>query len=370
MIAGRDAVATCYEIFLGRDLDSMAVAEERGAWPLAEVIASFIDCEEFEVNVLAPLGRSERLPDWLFHDRPRVRHRMWIADQLPLLASAAEAIVGAEHWDEVLRILVGDPLLMSVGGREPIATKPRDGADAPRYATIRDDAANSGVWRRRLSTFHAKLIDAFEPLGDNCEFGGLQRAAGIEQLSLFRWSGVTLDTLVHLLDADLEGVDDPAHVHLEQAVWRNGAREYMVRHDAMRATSHTFQVPDDRGAEGEAALLALEVRRLGLLRRKFLEDVRVARRIFVYRCIDPVDPAAMLRLHRALARYGPNRLLFVRLADAALAAGEVRSIASGIVEGAMDSFALGIERFSELWPLLLYRAHARFAAGSFFRDVA
>jgi hypothetical protein len=207
----------------------------------------------------------------------------------------------------------------------------------------------------------AEMFDRFEGLGDGCEFAAVQQLAGIDRLGLFKWAGVDLPVLTALLDSDLDGVDDPAQIALRLEPRPSGHFEYMIDHHVMRCCMHagaSLSYLDSGTAK------AREVRRIALMKRKFLEDVRAGRRIYLYASLKPRPIAEVEALFDALQRFGPNRLLFVREADAALAAGEVRLLRPGLAEAAIDALALyetGTTIRTALWPALVRTAHALLA---------
>jgi hypothetical protein len=53
---------------------------------------------------------------------------------------------------------------------------------------------------------HASIIAEFESLGDNCEFGFVQRHHGLEPGGLLRWASSTLDGLVLALERRFAGL--------------------------------------------------------------------------------------------------------------------------------------------------------------------
>ncbi|MBE7210115.1 MAG: hypothetical protein INR65_03780 [Gluconacetobacter diazotrophicus] len=205
----------------------------------------------------------------------------------------------------------------------------------------------------------ATLLDRFESIGDSCEFATLQQIAGVNTPALFKWSAVPLPRLMELFDSDLDGVDDPAHFRLRAEARSNGPDEYMLDHAALRSPTHTFAIVD---GTDEAELFAREVRRHALLRRKFLADAAIGRRIFVYRSLAPRDLGEVARVHRALRRLGPNRLLFVRPPGDGLSAGEVVVLDDGFAWGALDDLAVyeaATAIRSAMWPQLLRTALER-----------
>lgn len=351
MRVDRDFVASCYELFLGREVEDGSVVAERSRWTAGEVVASIAGSDECRHAVRAPVARGAALPAHLFPGTPSVRQRYWAADRLPLLDATISAIARAPDWSALLGALFSDPLLIG------IADGHADALHAAPHAHLRPAPR---VWRigewepfaAMLRAYLAPTLAGFESLGDNCELGSLQALAGIDRAGLFRWSAVMMPVMAALLDDDLKGIDDPRHLSVRRVVRACGTAELMLDHALLQAESHTFAA----GEIDESELIRQEARRLALLRRKFLEDVRAADRIFVYRRAFEVGEGDVMRLYRSLRRHGPNRLLFVRLADETLGAGEVRLLAPGLAEGALDVLALGMERHSELWAPLLLRA--------------
>src|SRR5216683_6255225 len=64
---------------------------------------------------------------------------------------------------------------------------------------------------RRLAGLSAReLMYRFASLGDNCEFGLVQRRCGAEPLGLFRFATIGPESLVQLLEAGLDDLLDPA----------------------------------------------------------------------------------------------------------------------------------------------------------------
>jgi hypothetical protein len=91
----------------------------------------------------------------------------------------------------------------------------------------------------------AKLLMGFESLGDNCEFGLVQRIGGVEPLGLLRFAGIHLPVevrLQRLIDGLIKGFEgvgsaDSISVSLEGAP---GRREYIVSESRYKLRYHTF----------------------------------------------------------------------------------------------------------------------------------
>jgi hypothetical protein len=207
----------------------------------------------------------------------------------------------------------------------------------------------------------AEIFDWFESLGDGCEFAAVQQLAGVDRLGLFKWAGVDLPRLSRLLADGLAGLEDPAHFRLRLEDRPSGPPEYMIDHHLLACCMHA--APSVNGLSVEVAT-EREARRLALMKRKFQADAAAGRRIYLYASLAPRPIEQVETLFEALARLGPNRLLFVREAGDGLAAGEVRLIRPGLAEAAIDALATydaGTTIRTKMWPAVMRAAHALLA---------
>ena len=153
----------------------------------------------------------------------------------------------------------------------------------------------------------SELLYGLESIGDNCEFGIVQRHHGVEPLGLLRWAGLKFDMLLNALDDGFAAMGRAENLRL-----RTLNTEYLVVDTSYGITYHPF-VHVDRMTPDE--LIAREVVRIGFLRDKFLADLREARKILVFKQKDNLTEAAAHALLRRLAAYGPNKLLYVVATD-------------------------------------------------------
>ena len=195
----------------------------------------------------------------------------------------------------------------------------------------------------------------FESLGDNCEFGLVQRRCGAEPLGLLRFSNIELEPLLRGLAAEFEGLAEPED--LELTISEGERPEYVLHAGRYALTFHTFQFEGEIDA---AELLAKQIARLRLLRRKLLEDLRLGETIFIYKRNEALREQDVLPLHAALNRFAANTLLFVTTADAAHPPGTVERLMPGLLRGYIDRFApqenahdLSLER----WLAVCVNAH-------------
>ncbi len=177
------------------------------------------------------------------------------------------------------------------------------------------------------------MLLRFESLGENCEFGLVQRRAGFEPLGLLRFSFIELVHLVIGLRRGFEGLGDPGTIEVEVD---GPDEEYIVRDTTYGMTYHTWQYQSQLPIETVRHQQAM---RLGFLKRKLMEDVAAAEKIFVVKRITPLMPEEVLPLYAVLNDLGANWLLWVVLADQAHPAGTAEVLLPGLIRGYVDRFA-------------------------------
>lgn len=185
------------------------------------------------------------------------------------------------------------------------------------------------------------LVSHFENLGDNCEFGFVQRAAGHEEGGLFRWALVSgVAPLIAGLETGFAGIfafDRLTSAGAGTMVFDAGSG--IAFHTRMRATlTHGRWVFDHDEAE-RREIHAEEADKLAYLVAKFRVTLAEGRKILVFKRNDGVSHPDALRLHAALARHGAARLLYVTRAREGEAPGTVRAVAPGLYHGLIDRFA-------------------------------
>jgi hypothetical protein len=180
-----------------------------------------------------------------------------------------------------------------------------------------------------------ELALAFESLGENCEFGLVQRRFGAEPLGLLRFSSTPLPKLLDALRAKFKGLGNPRNIEVQES---SNGREYMVLDKRFGFLYHAWVMVGEQKPEDIAAR---ETRRLPLLIRKLTEDLMLGEKIFVFHGMRPLSLDEACELSAVLREYGPATLLWVELADGAHKPGTVERIQSGLLKGYMDRFAPG-----------------------------
>ena len=174
----------------------------------------------------------------------------------------------------------------------------------------------------------------FESIGENCEFGLFQRRCNAEPLGLLRFSSTFMRNLIRGIDSGFVGLGAPEDIdpHLEGAP----RKEFMVHEKKYGLVYHTFVY------EGERSMWLMreqEAARLKFLRRKFLEELEAAEKIFVYRFNGRTAREEILPLQMALNRHGTATLLWVVTAERDRPAGTVEVLGPGLLKGYIDRFA-------------------------------
>jgi hypothetical protein len=181
----------------------------------------------------------------------------------------------------------------------------------------------------------SELMLEFESLGENCEFGLVQRRCGAEPLGLFRFSSAPYARLLAGLRAHFKGLGAPHNIEVQ--VSQTG-REFMVFDKRFGFLYHAWV---SVGEEEPEEIFKRESRRLPLLIRKLNEELTSGDKIFVYHGMDPLSLEQARALSKAMRAFGPTTLLWVELADDHNPPGAVVEIEPGLLKGHMDRFAPG-----------------------------
>lgn len=202
------------------------------------------------------------------------------------------------------------------------------------------------------------LMLCFESLGDDCEFGLLQRRCGAEPLGLFRFTGITPAMLLRALEARCAGMEDEAQLTVQ---FDPATGEGSVRH-ALYDCEHLIVVRER--AASIAEVRASESRKLAFMRRKLIEDLEDGEKICVIKSRDGIAPEEIAALQAQLGRYGAAPLLWVSLADADHAPGDVEWAGPRLLRGWIDRFAPpeAIHDASPMWLVICRRAIALWKA--------
>lgn len=353
----------------------MNAAVARGDWAEAErrwnaVLAKFDGVQASIEQTAAALRAAHRLEE---SDRLLRRAIERWPDQIGLRLSYAVNAEVADDWPEAVRrwdaahrLWPDEENIRNAHGTAIwraglVGGAPDASPSAPKTTAV--EASRSEATKEAVDDLRG-LAFSFEGLGDDCEFGVVQRQAGAEPIGLFRFAASgNVKNLIYLLENGLEALGDSAFTSLVEL--NNG--EYAVQDARGYYLTHTFIRIDTVRAD---AILQQQLRRIEFLKRKLIEDLTAGEKIFVYKStFSQLTEEDAIALHDALLRYGPNTLLGVSIEDDRRRAGSIEHPREGLMLGFVDKM-MHLERAQGLsvnvWYDLLReaRAVARGAAAS------
>ena len=181
----------------------------------------------------------------------------------------------------------------------------------------------------------AAVLQRFESLGDNCEFGFVQRANGYEDGGLLRWAISPLDKLVQCLDTDFK--DFYLFENLEPSApdMVRDAGSGLIFHTAMRSVDGRFVLGADRRRE----IYTEEIKKMHHLLDKFRHRLRQPGTICVYKRNAGVADDQAARLQTSVNAFGKNILLLLRSTDEQAKWSTVERSSLGFLVGHVDQFA-------------------------------
>jgi hypothetical protein len=202
---------------------------------------------------------------------------------------------------------------------------------------------------------HAQdMMSRFQSLGDNCEFGFVQRHFGCEMLGLFRFNWIGMEALLRGIGSRFEGVGNPDNFYIDS----DQAGELIIQDKIYGFYTHTGRY---EGQIERDKLMQLELTRLTFLVRTFFEDLSTAEKIFVRKGDGSGCYENILPLHQGLQAFGPNTLLWVVAADELHPSGTVEQIETGLLKGYLTRFApygFAQDFLADEWNTLCANAYA------------
>ena len=221
---------------------------------------------------------------------------------------------------------------------------------APNDAGARRGYADALFHLRRFPSDAQDVLQCFESLGHNCEFGQVQRQYGLERPGLLRHANITFDDLLQLLATDFAGIGEPEYTKLRV----NDTGEYLIDDTRYGLGMQTFTGADRVAADRMAQDAQ---RNLTFLVRQLREDLRAPERIFIRANRSPEPVERILMLHSALPRYGQATLLAVEECADPSRIGRAEWLAPGVLRGWIERFTTYDTRF-EQWLEVCRNARA------------
>jgi hypothetical protein len=281
---------------------------------------------DLDVAALSALGLIEWHVPW---ETLAAREAVEIEFRLPDSRRASEIKEIDDH--RVLGFAFRELALLSMPIRAsvaPVRVVANPAPDAPAPPTPEDKSVAPELPLNELMLH-------FESIGENCEFGLVQRRCGVEPLGLLRFGSAPLPNLVKALEARFEGMGRPDK--LEVQISGNGT-EYMILDRQFGFLYHAWVLVNERSIE---QVHAREVKRVPFLVRKLIEDISGGDKLLVYHGMSPLARPDVDRLLRAISTYGRATLLWVELADETHESGSVERIGPNLLRAHVDRFAPG-----------------------------
>lgn len=232
------------------------------------------------------------------------------------------------RWDMLLARWPHDRTVLEGRGE----TEARQGLielDSPHGISTSAPVHQAAQRGSQVRTEEGQLLMQFESLGENCEFGLVQRHFGVEPLGLLRWVSLAPEALCLALEERFNGLDDPEDLQIKLI-----GPEYHTYGSRYQMRMHTHIVQSEyKGSPKQ--LHAQLFRRLRYLKDKLLDDLSSAEKLFVWQsgvgsCL---SDEAVLRVHRAVLSYGDNTLLVVRRHNDQSAAPVIEQTRHGLLVG-------------------------------------
>jgi hypothetical protein len=268
-------------------------------------------------------GRNSLPVNIIPRDRPR-RGDRGAASNTPTLCVAVSQMSVVPMPAGVARV---DSLRMDQGQSEP----PRA---VSRQFLTEDASTLAAAIQTALDVDTRALALHFESLGDNREFGIVQRKLGLEVLNLFRFAISHPSDLIRALNDDLQALTDPESLTVE--LHDGDPREYVLKAPGYNLCWHTFRFESE--AE-QQTVWRDHATRLGYLRRKFYDGLRAGHKIYVMKQQRHIPTAQATALLMELNRHGKATLLCVEPAPPRRRPGEVELLMPGLMRGYVEQFA-------------------------------
>jgi hypothetical protein len=203
----------------------------------------------------------------------------------------------------------------------------------------------------------AHVLQCFESLGDNCEFGFVQRANGFEDGGLLRWSISPLDKLILCLDTNFRDfyLFDNLEPSAPDMVRDTGTG--LMFHTQMHSIDGRFVLGEDARRE----IYAKEKSKMYHLLDKFRRRIQQPGIICVYKRNSGTTDDEAQRLQRSLNKFGQSTLLLVNSTTNTARWSTVYRSPLGFLVGLLDEFApyFAADQVSiRVWNALLKNAYA------------
>lgn len=178
------------------------------------------------------------------------------------------------------------------------------------------------------------VIARFESLGDNCEFGFVQRQLGYEDGSLFRWTVSPFHPLVKSLNSSFEGMYQFEHLEPSAPDMVKDRLTGLAFHTKMYSKDGVFIASEEEWRK----IYEDEISKITYLKEKFFKNLLNKARFFVFKSNNNINKADADALFAAMRKHGEAQFLCVRHDSAAMDV-TVQRNEEGYWEGNIHRFA-------------------------------
>ena len=299
-----------------------------------EVAETFPDDPAVHAGLGSALRRSRdhaNAEEVLRSAQERFDRHYQIACEYAILASdKSDWNEAMQRWENVLRRFPGDEAAKAALARVRWSSSLNSALET---ASRSEGALISRPLDAKPPHNEGEVMARFESLGENCEFGLVQRQFLLEPLGLLRFSYVHQSGILRLLKTRFQGVGDPEFTQLD-----TNDNEFLTSDLRYGMNSHTYVAPHSVDPD---IFFKEQCKRLGFLRRKLISDLEDAAKVFVITAHGDASDDLALDLHSAMGDYGNNRLLYVRASVEGSEPGSVRQVQNGLFFGFLDRWGGG-----------------------------
>jgi hypothetical protein len=279
------------------------------------------------------------------------------------MAKRSELVVSIFHedWEESRTVGTfrdGQSLGLMILGFWLFSETPRKAAKIKTLAAIDFDGNGlplAQAFKNKVGSDLAEVAASFESLGHRCAYGLFQQRFGAHPVGLLRFAGLSTPRLVHNLVTRFDRLGDAENLRAFIPENSKGPyklyRIYDQHAEIWYNTSHRMEEAEPQ------EVVALAARRLPFLRRKFLEELELAEKIFVLNSPWPMTEPEALAIFVALDLYGRNRLLWTNQ-DGTMPVGAITRLSAGFYYGQLDRLGFEGDSSDTAWCSLIANAAA------------
>ena len=193
--------------------------------------------------------------------------------------------------------------------------------------------------RRKQAEAGGTLWERFESIGDNCEFGFVQRHHGVEPSGLLRWARAPLPGVLGGLRAGFADICRFEDL-LPYASDMVADRKYGIAfHSTIRCAGEPGHPVWAQDEEERRRLHQAEIGKFLHLRDNTLAALRSASKIFVFKCNDGLSGAEIAELKTCLDAYSARTRLLCVVPEATTPTRGVALVRPGVKLAAIDRLA-------------------------------